>query len=624
MNIPIRKLFWTAGLLFLLLFTTMIAPWPVSPPSVVFAASTHHPKLSPPAWLKPRQSHTPPPAAPYHIVQAGKPDTSTPVAHPWPVTMQPLSVKLTTQAAHVISSDGRLVVSFPAGSIDPTQLQAAGGSLTLTITQLLPGSGGTYSSEISFGTYQLLVRTATGAVARHLTLLHPITLLYHLQNDQATLVWAGQKVYAVLRGGDASTLLPGAKPSVSAQDEPPTTSALLYAQQDATGLGWRVQTNLTIPATSSSTPAVSSSPTATPTPAATPRLVANPAATPTSTPSVSSPSTTSSFAITPNTVTFGTQAPQALWGTPTQPQVDLNSGQVTYTYPLDLPQGPGGLAPTLNLAYSSGSVDESHNLQAGAPWVGTGWNLSMGSITWSQENVTPGGSNNLENIWQFNDPNGISGQLIPPSLSTSTLIPYSPALSSLGTNTVWHTSPDNHAKIIEVPSYNGSYPCFRAYFPDGTMEEFGCYDDDAHGTDQSFKGSDGNWDRYRWDIDLIVDRYGNQIHFNYQRIWNSKGTAVQDAVLSSISYDDPTCHQQTVCTTWNPRVTIVFDAATSVNASQLLNTACQNWSNSKARCDNPVDLSGSGGLPAPEVMNSFVLNDVKVEVSSNLLRQYTF
>lgn len=644
MNISIRKLFLTAGCLFLLLFTTMIAPWPVSPPSVVFAASSHQPKLSPPAWLKPRQKHTPPPAAPYHIVQPGKPDTYTPVAPSWPVTMKPLSIKLTAQAAQNVSSDGRLEVSIPAGSIDAAQLQAAGGSLTLTITQLLPGSGGRYGSEITFGTYQLLVRTATGGGARHLTLLHPITLLYHLQKDQAALVWSGQKVYAVLRGGDASTLLPGAKPSVPAQDEPPTTSTLLYAQQISNSLTWRVQTNLTIPATASSTPPALSppttiltptatpksttkptaSPTVTPTPAATPRSAAKPTATATSTPTVPHPSSPSSFAITPSTVTFGTQAPQALWGTPTQPQVDLNSGQVTYTYPLDLPPGPGGLTPTLNLAYSSGSVDESHNLQAGAPWVGTGWNLSMGSITWSQENVTPGGTNHLENIWQFNDPNGISGQLIPPSLSTSTLIPYSPALSNLGTNTVWHTSPDNHARIIEVPSYNGSYPCFRAYFPDGTMEEFGCYDDDAHGTDQSFKGSDGNWDRYRWDIDLIVDRYGNQIHFTYQRIWNSKGTAVQDAVLSSISYDDPSCHQQTVCTTWNPRITIGFDAGTSVNASQLLNSPCQNWSNSKARCDNPVDLSGSGGLPAPEVMNSFVLNDVKVEVSGNLLRQYTF
>jgi len=194
MNISIRKLFWTVGLLFLLLFTTMIAPWPVSPPSVVFAASFHNPKLSPPAWLKPRQSHTPPPAAPYHIVQSGRPDTSPPVAHSWLVTMKPLSLKLTTQAMHVISSDGRLEVSIPAGSIDATQLQAAGGSLTLTITQLLPGSGGTYSSEITFGTYQLLIRTATGDVAQYLTLLHPITLLYHLQKDQATLVWAGQKV----------------------------------------------------------------------------------------------------------------------------------------------------------------------------------------------------------------------------------------------------------------------------------------------------------------------------------------------------------------------------------------------------------------------------------------------
>jgi hypothetical protein len=370
MNTSIRRLFMTAGLLFLLLFTAMIAPWPVSPPSVVFAASFHQPKLLPPAWLKPQQSHTPPPAAPYHIVQAGKPETSTPVAHSWPVTMKPLSIKLTAQAAHVLSSDGRLEVSIPAGSIDASQLQAAGGSLTLTITQLLPGSGGTSGSEITFGTYQLLVRTATGAVANHLTLLHPITLLYHLQKDQATLVWAGQKVYAILRGGDASTLLPGAKPSVPARYEPPTTSTLLYAQPGSNSLTWRVQTTLTISSAISSPPSSTSTPTFTPTPTSTPKSAANPAATAsptvtaTSTPAASSPPTPSSFVITPSTVIFGTQA---LWGTPTQPQVDLNSGQVTYTYPLDLPPGPGGLTPTLNLAYSSGSVDESHNLQAGAP-----------------------------------------------------------------------------------------------------------------------------------------------------------------------------------------------------------------------------------------------------------------
>ncbi len=218
----------------------------------------------------------------------------------------------------------------------------------------------------------------------------------------------------------------------------------------------------------------------------------------------------------------------------------------------------------MKLTYSSGSVDESHNLQAGAPWVGEGWNLSMGSISWSQENVTPGGTNHIENVWNFNDPNGISGQLIPPNLNVSTTVPYNPPLSNLGTNTVWHTSPDNHAKIIEVQAINNNYPCFRAYYPNGIMEEFGC--NDSIGSDQSFKDSSGNWRRYRWDLDLIVDRFGNQIHFNYQRIWDPSHSWIQDAVLSDIEYDDPNCHQQTACTTWNPQVKIYFDASTSLTA----------------------------------------------------------
>jgi len=91
--------------------------------------------------------------------------------------------------------------------------------------------------------------------------------------------WPVSPVYAILRGGDASMLLLGTKPSVPARDEPPTTSTLLYAQQDASGLGWRVQTTLTIPATPVATPPTPSPPATTPTPAAKSAVTVSPTAT---------------------------------------------------------------------------------------------------------------------------------------------------------------------------------------------------------------------------------------------------------------------------------------------------------------------------------------------------------
>ncbi len=146
------------------------------------------------------------------------------------------------------------------------------------------------------------------------------------------------------------------------------------------------------------------------------------------------------------------------------------------------------------------------------------------------------------------------------------------------------------------------------------MEEFGC--NNADGSVQSFKVN-GVWEQYRWDLDLIVDRYGNQIHFNYQRITTPNW--IQDAVLSDVEYDDPTCFQQTACSSWHPQVKILFDASTVVQ--HLLNSNCNGWNSTQFRCDDPVDV---GGIPVPEVMNSFVLNDLKVQVQGNLLREYHF
>ncbi len=321
-------------------------------------------------------------------------------------------------------------------------------------------------------------------------------------------------------------------------------------------------------------------------------------------------------AFSASTISFNTTAPQALWGTPNDVQVDLNSGGLMYRYPLDLPPGPGGLVPNLGLAYSSGAVDESHSLQAAAPWVGEGWSLDLGSISFTQENVTPGGSNRLENVWHINDSFGISGQLIPPDLNASTtpLVP-----SPLPAQYIWHTAPESHAKVQEIQG--SSTPCWRVWLPSGIWEDFGCTPDSKH----TYVDSHGTTIVWRWDVDLIVDSHGNQIHITYQIHSNSDGS-IRDAVLKTVEYDDPGCHNATTrCSTWNPQVKILFTASRVVPNQQLTNPDCRDWPGTNSyRCDDPIDQSGSGGLPVPKVLNSYALLNAQVQVNGNLLREYQF
>lgn len=536
--------------------------------------------------------------------------------------MTPATLDLTAQAQHFLSNDGRLEVRIPAGAVSNAQLQAAGGKISLTVTQILPGSGGLRNEHVLFGTYELQLHDAFGAIISNLVLAHPLVLSYHLFANQQGFLVRGQTVYALWRSGDLAAALAG-KALI-----PPKTSTL----------------HLTPTPTSSSTasrhPPLATTHTSTPTVGASSTVTSTPVTSSFPTPfhtilfatgdrtglvwsistTLSSTATHSGVVQTPSTITFGTQAPQATWGTPQDFQTNLNSGDLTYTYPLTLPPGPGGFTPPLALTYSSGAVNENHNQQAAAPWVGEGWNLSLGSISWAQEDVTPNSTNKIESVWHINDPSGISGQLIPPDLTTSTIPPYNPAMSFLDNNPyLWHTAPESHTKVDEADF--GGQPCWKVWLPNGIKEEYGCTNDSR----QSYVDSNNNVVQWRWDLDLMIDAHGNQIHVTYQRIHPSSGY-VQDAVLSSITYDDPTCHNTTTaCTTWNPQVSIIFDASAYV--SRLTGGNCSNWSTSNnLRCDDPIDISG--GLPKPKVLNSYVLNDVKIEVGSggnlNILHEYTF
>jgi hypothetical protein len=83
--------------------------------------------------------------------------------------------------------------------------------------------------------------------------------------------------------------------------------------------------------------------------------------------------------------------------------------------------------------------------------------------------------------------------------------------------------------------------------------------------------------------------------------------------MATVKYDSPGCHNpQTACTgtSWAPLMRVSFQASHSV--AHAGGSGCA--ANGSLRCDDPVNLSASGGLAAPTVQNTLVLNDIQVQV----------
>jgi hypothetical protein len=191
-----------------------------------------------------------------------------------------------------------------------------------------------------------------------------------------------------------------------------------------------------------------------------------------------------------STVTWESAVPVATFGKPDPFEPGLSSGSLAAGYPLDLPAGPGGLTPKLDLAYSSAGINDQHNVQSAASWVGEGWNLSLGSISWAEHNAAAPTTCNpsqttcpaWDNSWQLSDAYGTAAELIPPNMQVSTYFDDT-TYAQTPSPVTWHTAPETHAKVISFTSPNPptgmvpAPPCFRVFLPNGIMEEFGCTPD---------------------------------------------------------------------------------------------------------------------------------------------------
>jgi hypothetical protein len=316
--------------------------------------------------------------------------------------MLPARVALGPSTAnHFVSNDGRLSIDLPSGAVSPAQVVADGGATSLLIRQILPASGSNAggSGHYSFGTYLIQVVGAAGHLANH-GLQTPVTLKLHYGTaDSAQDIG---HAYAVINGpvpscvnlDPASVAVPGQAPSI-----PPSASVSSPSTQIGTSTAPTAQSG---PSSAASAPLSAT--------------IGAPSAPATSVdPTDQTLTTTMTIDSASTSAGWSTNSAIATFGKPDPTEVDLSGGALTTSYNIDVPAGPKGFKPPLSLVYNSAGVNDQHNVQGAAPWVGEGWNMTMGSISWAEHNVNGAWQDN----WELSDAFGTGASLIPPATSTA-------------------------------------------------------------------------------------------------------------------------------------------------------------------------------------------------------------
>jgi RHS repeat-associated protein len=499
---------------------------------------------------------------------------------------------------------------------------ASGKQLHLQISQIAPGGGSIAggSGLISFGTYLIQVVDGSGVLVKH-GLRKPVTLKLRPTTKKESaldLRSAFAVVNSTLPEGTAvaPTSFTPATPQHGPLMGPSQPEAIYPSITDRAALGMGALSSVR-PTLDTATNSL-----------VTPLTLGNPS----------------------TSVTWNTNSSVATFGAPDPFTVSLSSGALIGSLPIALPPAPSGTLPPVQLNYNSAEVSERHNVAAPAPWVGEGWSMGLGAISWTQLNLhgycSPGCGDLWQSQWFMNDAFGTGSELVPNDWSMSTYYddtPYVYCVVSGGActypnwpKTAWRTADGVYNKVVSYvgPNALGGQqavpPCFRAWRTDGTMLEFGCTTDSL----VYYVPSNTGFRITSWLLDLITDPEGNQIHLTYQQdITQGFGNTPYPRAteLATIEYDDPTCHDaQARCAgaNWNPLVKVVFNASHA--PARLTNSPSGCNTGLNLRCDDPLDLSGSGGLKTAAVESTFVLNDIQVQTRNgtanpwNTLRDYQF
>ncbi|HVK22812.1 MAG TPA: polymorphic toxin-type HINT domain-containing protein [Actinokineospora sp.] len=306
----------------------------------------------------------------------------------------------------------------------------------------------------------------------------------------------------------------------------------------------------------------------------------------------------------------------------------------SYNYPITLPAPPVGAAPALSLSYTSGAVDGATSATNNQPsWVGDGWSLSVGGYIERQYKSCSqdlGGNNGQtktgDQCWATDNASIALG-------STS-----GPLVRDQATG-AWHPKHDDGSRVERLTNatngaLNGEY--WKVTTTDGTQYFFGMNrlpgwtagapETQSVFTAPVFGNNSGepcyqptfaaSWcqQAYRWNLDYVVDPYGNQVALHYQpetnyyglnRNTTTAGTQyVRGGYLTHVDYGMNT--KAGGAYTQAP-ATVAFDVAercvpsgsVTCDPAQLNSGTAASWP------DVPADLICASGTPCLATSPSF-------------------
>ncbi len=238
-------------------------------------------------------------------------------------------------------------------------------------------------------------------------------------------------------------------------------------------------------------------------------------------------------------------SPSSSWGVSTQ------TGDFTWSYPLQVPPANGGPAPALGLSYASGQVDgrvSTTNNQTS--WVGEGWSLGESFIerkyVTCEDDITTGSNNaghkTADLCWGGDN-------------ATMSFAGHSGQLVQVGSSGLWRLKDDDGTRIEHLtggPSgVDDDGEFWRVTTGDGTQYFFGrgkrTADGLALGSVWSVPvfGNDvdeachqaafaDSWcqQAWRWNLDYVLDTSGNTMTYRYLRESNSYGLNNNTSVVS--------------------------------------------------------------------------------------------
>ncbi|MFD8599184.1 polymorphic toxin-type HINT domain-containing protein [Kitasatospora sp. NPDC059646] len=217
-------------------------------------------------------------------------------------------------------------------------------------------------------------------------------------------------------------------------------------------------------------------------------------------------------------------SPSAAWG------AGSNMGNFTYSYPVQVPAGIAGAAPTVSLSYDSSAVDgKTSGVNSQSSWIGDGWAYEPGFVERSYQSCSKDGiAGSSDLCW--------GGQN-----ATLSLAGHSGALVRDDAQGVWHLQGDDGTQVELLTGApnglnNGEY--WKVTIADGTQYWFGQnHLPGGDGTDPATNSAwsepvyspnsgdpcynsatgKGSWCAmgWRWNLDYVVDTHQNLISYTY-------------------------------------------------------------------------------------------------------------